>query len=267
MRSIVLTGSRGGCGRTALALNLADELARGGLRVLLIDADPKGGLGLSIGPQVAGADGLVDLDGGRGWRRVVIQSNNPGLRILPRGQLALADAAARIDAVIAADTLAQVLAGAADEHDVALIDTAAAPDRLALAALAAATDVVAVVPAEPLGLRGLPGLLRLVAALREGGARVRLLGLVMSMLDMKDPRSIEVAEELWEIAPEEALFAAFVPREPAFVTACAEGVPLRLLRRPPPLASAGIERLAVELRVRLGLAREEVRDAPRALVD
>ena len=71
MRSIVLAGSRGGSGRTSLALNLADELARGGLRVLLIDADLKGGLGLSIGPQVAAADGLVDLRGGRGWRRVV----------------------------------------------------------------------------------------------------------------------------------------------------------------------------------------------------
>lgn len=267
MRSIVFAGSRGGSGRSSLALNLADELARGGLRVLLIDADLKGGLGLSIGPQVAAADGLLDLRGGRGWRRVAIQTNNPGLRIIPRGTIAAAEAAAAVEAVVTSETIAGLLDGAAGEHDVALIDTAAIPDPLTYAALEAATDVVGVVPADPLGLRGLPELLRLVAAIRGRGGQVRLLGLIMTMLDVKDPRSIEVAEELWEIAPEEALFAAFVPREPAFIAACAEGVPLRLLRRPPPMASTGIERLAAELRVRLGLAREEVRDVPRTLVD
>jgi len=48
-RTIAISNQKGGCGKTATAVNLAAGLARQGKRVLVIDADPQSSLTVSLG--------------------------------------------------------------------------------------------------------------------------------------------------------------------------------------------------------------------------
>ncbi len=61
MRTISIINSKGGCGKTTTAINLACNLGWKGLRVLLVDLDPQGHATLGVNYQNNGGSGLYEL--------------------------------------------------------------------------------------------------------------------------------------------------------------------------------------------------------------
>ncbi len=267
MKVVAISGQKGGGGRTTVALNLAYELCQQGLRVLLIDGDANGGIGLSVDPSLATGPGLVRfvLDG-LNWRECAVDTNTEGLTLVPRGLLP-PEERARFVSGLEHGRLSALLEASADCHDIALIDTAAGGARATLAALKVADYSLGIVPADPMGLRGVADLLRMIGWLRREGARIRLMGIVPTMVDLREATSSTAIRALWGEYPEGSVFDTFLPRDAAFLVASEAGVPLGLLSRRPKLAANAVEQLAHEFRRRLTqLGEEPTDDAPKPLV-
>jgi chromosome partitioning protein len=265
MKSVAIVSQKGGVGKTTLALNLGFSLAKLGLRVVLVDADPQGGIGHSL----KGAGDSPGLAGfathGTRVREALLRTRLAEFKILPVGNVQpefTQDFATQL-----AD--GTVLATAMDElsplFDVALIDTPAGFNGVTLGALRACDWALSPVQAEPVALRTLPQLLSVIGALREQGAHVELVGLVLSMLQQRNADSLAVAEEVWSRLPADLVFETTIPRDPAVLAASSAGTPLALTSRLhlPPVALC-FDQLAAEFAGRSGILTGEA-DEPLSL--
>lgn len=154
MRRLAIALSKGGCGKTTTAVNLAAGLARRGSRVLLVDTDTQGQTAPALGlePQA----GLAELLAGEIELEQAIHAAREGLWLIAGGQALGGSkrAIARLDAG-GEQVLAQALAPLAGQYDYIILDSAPGWDTVTVNVLFYAEAVLAPVSLEPLTIRGL----------------------------------------------------------------------------------------------------------------
>ena len=85
MIKVAIASQKGGVGKTTISINLAYSLARRGHRILLLDADPQGSIGLSLVANAAYRTGFFDALAGKDYRTSLLPTRLPALTILPAG--------------------------------------------------------------------------------------------------------------------------------------------------------------------------------------
>jgi chromosome partitioning protein len=266
MKVLSIVSQKGGVGKTTVALNLAWAMASRGVRVMLVDADPQGGIGLSL-TRLSSGEGLVGyLTKKQTLSQVLVKTRLPELQLLPMGPLPVAETHALSTRLSDGRDLERLAADAsAAGCELLMLDTPAGFTGVTMAALRTSDSVLSPLQAEPLAMRSASQLLEVLGALRSQGARATLAGFLLTMLDLRNPHSLSVATEAWSDFPENAVLQATIPRDPVFLSASAAGVPVGLLsRRPPPVVSR-FDQVAEELERRLGLGKELVDDGPLSL--
>jgi cellulose synthase operon protein YhjQ len=107
MTLICFASPKGGVGKTTLAANVANELARSGQRVIALDLDPQNALRLHFGISLNDTAGFTGLLTQRpDWRRC-LRETSAGISLLPYGSSEMDDAVALAVAVAQTPALLQ----------------------------------------------------------------------------------------------------------------------------------------------------------------
>lgn len=268
MKTLVVASQKGGVGKTTLSLNLGLAFAEAGHRVLLVDTDPQGAIGLSLSKAVTRRAGLAECVAGEAEIAAVkLDSAIEGFSLLPVGQIAPHETHAFSTAMASGERLAEVLAPVRADFDLCLVDTPCGFGGITVGALRNADATVSPIQAEPIAMRSVEQLLAMVQSLNDDGDPVRVAGFVLSMLQSGNEDSMAIAREAWSLFPPDLLFHAAIPRDPVFLRAAQEGVPVGMLCTPRPSVAHVFDLLAAELAPRLDLPPRDARHGLRRLVD
>lgn len=117
-RSVVITSAISGEGKTTIAANLAISCARGGKRVLLVDADLRRACQRDIFKYDKRHKGLSEaLVGTQDWHSSVLKDTRSNLHILPAGQFPPNPAE-----LLESNEMQELLSQWEDEYDLVLLD-------------------------------------------------------------------------------------------------------------------------------------------------
>ncbi|NDJ76268.1 MAG: ParA family protein [Chloroflexi bacterium] len=201
-RTLVIANQKGGVGKSTSVMNLGVAMAERGMRVLLIDMDPQGGLTAAFG---------VDYYDIRRSAFSLIMYNHVSLaRVLRpiRGKLALVPAsidlaAAEIELAKYADRAHRLrlsLQRSRIPFDFIFIDTPPGLGILTANGLVAADEVLVPVQCHYLAMRGVRALMDTVVRVKSKlNPSLRLAGLFGTMYRPNSPHSQEVVSELRDV--------------------------------------------------------------------
>ena len=263
-KRIAITSQKGGCGKTTVALNLALALAERGSRTLLVDLDPQGGVGHALAKPDTQFIGLAEVlmqqasaDG------ATLQTQLPELAILPRGSLDPVDVCEYEQSLARPGTLAEVLEGAERGFEFVILDTPAGVGMVTRAALAVADFVLIPAQGEPMALRTISQVLRVVEHVRSHeNPTLQLLGILPTMVDRSKEPSMRVLVATWQQLG--GVLETVIPRADVFLTASEQGVPLAYLGGKVVPEARRFEMLAAEVaNLMVELAGEDKTDVER----
>ncbi len=191
---ISIANQKGGVGKTTTAINLGDLLARSGERVLLVDTDVQGHVGLSL-----------DTGKGNGLFRLIVQDEPLKSVAIPgRSNLDLvtSDKSTEVAKLILVGRTfrERILIQALKRHnyDVVLIDLAPSLDILHVAALMASDLVIIPTRLDLLALDGVNELILSIQELNRQGAHIAGYRVLPTFFDRITKESTANLKELVE---------------------------------------------------------------------
>jgi len=219
---IAIANQKGGVGKTTTAVNLSASLAATKRRVLLIDLDPQ-----ANATTAAGADkskkNICDNFFENEELSNCIHKTSDGYFILPGSQDLIA-----LDVAIRENEkqgyLKKLIENINDNFDYTIIDTPPTLNQLTMEALLAASGTLIPLQCEYYSLEGVAGLIKTIQAISEKNlSSNRVLGIIRTMVDLRNNLAKEVSEEL-EKHFQGLVFNTLIPRNVKLAEAPSHGV-------------------------------------------
>jgi chromosome partitioning protein len=205
MKTIAVVNSKGGCGKTTSAINLAACIGWQGLPVLLVDLDPQGHATLGVNIQNWDGPGLYDVFSNRKRMRDVIAPDVvAGIDLIPATPK-LGEAEALLSDWPREKELALKLGQLADDYQYVVIDCPPTLGLLTVNALLAADEVLIPVEMSLFGLDSVDRLLELIRSLeRKHDIRIPI-RILPTMVDSRTRLARSFLRQIWERFPDQVL--------------------------------------------------------------
>ncbi len=231
MITIGISSQKGGVGKTTVAVNLAYAFARVGRRVLIVDSDPQGSVGLSLTKQSSKLKGFFDyLNSDEvSLESIIVPTRMETLSLVPAGQGSDYDMASGYRGGSSEHVCTFLNAVEKAGYEVCIMDTAAGLFGITKDVLVEVDAVLVPQQAEPLGVRSMPKMLEALRMVRKLNPDLHILGVVLTMVQQRLKESVEAARGLRTILPESLVMKAEIPRDDVFIRASARGVPVGVM--------------------------------------
>lgn len=189
MRVTAICNLKGGVGKSTTAINLAAILAKGGKKVLLIDADSQCNTTAFFGGDPAKGsvakvlrEAIKHRDSGA-WAALEIQSTAFwGIDLLAADDSLMdLDLSKAESGSVDAGVLSNLAYTVREMYDVMLIDCPPAFNAASASALIAADDVVIPVKLDAFALQGMGNLMRQISNMRKLNPKLRVAGVLPTM--------------------------------------------------------------------------------------
>jgi chromosome partitioning protein len=247
MARIVTVGShKGGVGKTTTVLNLGHAFSRLGRRVLLIDADPQGGLAHASNLKTRAKAGLAQALRGEASLEQIVATTRDGLLSVAGAGGDHYEDVRLLEEAAGSGGLGRLLRSLAQGQDLVLVDAPAGTGRYLHGLLLASDAFMGVTAARALSVRGLPALLQAFEAARADQPGLAFEGLLLAMYDVLQQAEADLRSRLRRELPEGSLFKTVIPMVPAMETASQRCIPAALLPEAGRVARAYLE-LATEV--------------------
>ena len=214
---IGIVSQKGGVGKTTLTQNLGAELSGLGMRVLLVDFDPKGNLGVGWG---------VDPDSAK----VTISD---GLADPQKTSEAIRSVRPKIDLILANETLQapkqgllrKALATVKQRYDFVIIDGPPSLDSVTENVIDASNQLVIPLQAHPFAYRAVDQFVRTMCKNKGGRGKSKPYNIVMTMIDQRNSLTKAIDHSARErFGPH--VFKTQIPLNVAVAEAPLDGLPV-----------------------------------------
>ena len=257
MKILAVSSQKGGVGKTTVSINLSHSLAKRGWRVILVDSDPQGGIGFALGKHRESSAGLHGVTTGKTTlKKAIVKTKIPGLSILLSGKIPVESTSRFWNQLYRRRIFAQIGKILEGHFDLMIIDTSPGFNKGTLAALRDSRFLLSPLQGEPGAARSLPQLLETVAWVKSAGHPLQIAGLLLTMVHIQHPESLELARSIAAELPSDLILKTVIPRDPLFLAANARGIPVALMANTVSPLLTVFDQTAIELEPRIGLLKD-----------
>ncbi len=225
-RVLAFANQKGGVGKTTTVINLGAALAEAGERILLVDMDPQGSLGVGLGIEPHAREVTVYnllMQDGATLDEAMVESEAEGLHLLPANIDLAAAELLLVQEVAREQALQRVIERVRYSYDRILIDCPPSLGLLTINGLTAADGVVVPLECEYFALRGMSLLMQTLERVQSRlNPSLELEGIVATMYDGRTLHAREVLERVRD-AFGEAVFETTINKTIRFAEAPVAG--------------------------------------------